>query len=109
MKTVRFYNEISDMECLQGDTLPEFHISIENASDFSGLSMILESLDFPEQAVLTKSGTASDGGFTVRLTSEDTQNLSGVYRFHICLTDNNGLKYKKIEGTMNIIPVAEGG
>ena len=105
---IELYEKIPEMKFLKGDTLPEFYIGIENASDFSGLSLILESLEFPEQAVLTKSGTASDGGFTVRLTSEDTQNLSGVYRYHICLTDNNGLEYKKIEGIMNIIPVAEG-
>lgn len=109
MKTIKFYDSIPDMEWLQGDTLPEFYIGIENASAFSELSLILESPEFPEQTVLTKEGTASDGGFTVQLTSEDTQNLSGVYRYHICLTDNNGLKYKKITGILNIIPVAKGG
>lgn len=106
---IELYEKIPEMRFLKGDTLPEFYIGIENASDFSGLSLILESPEFPEQTVLTKEGTASDGGFTVKLTSEDTQNLSGVYKYHICLTDNNSLKYKKIEGIMNIVPVAEGG
>jgi hypothetical protein len=109
MKTIKFYDSIPDMEWLQGDTLPEFYIGIENASAFSELSLILESPEFPEQAVLTKTGTASEKGFSVQLTSEDTKELTGIYRLHVCLKSNNGLKYKKMTCNVNVIPVAEGG
>ncbi len=109
MKTVRFYNEISDMECLQGDTLPAFVISA-SADELTDcrMQMLLSYWDKPEEAVLCKECIADENGFSVLLTSDETQNLQGMFRIHFRFIGADGLSRRKLSGILNILPAPQG-
>lgn len=105
---VKFYEILPEMECLQGDTLPAFLIEAEGTDPDMHMYLILASQYKPQMTVVRKECTATGNGFQVQLTSEETKTLRGTYQLHFCLSAN-GLKYKKIAGILNVIPVAEGG
>ena len=108
MEKIKFYEEISPMECLQGDTLKTFKVTTEETN--GTMKMILEDVSFAGSIVLCKTCNKSDEDgetiFLVQLTSEDTKNLSGTYRLHFILTEND-LQYKKLIGTLTVIPVVQ--
>jgi len=107
---IKFYDKIPDMECLEGDTLSSFIISAE-ADELTNCRMqcIIAAWDEPETAVLTKECTATDDGFAVILTSEDTQGLAGLFHMHFRFIGANNLSYRKLSGVLNVIPVPQGG
>lgn len=109
---IKFYQQLADMECLQGDTLPAFSIQAENAENCS-MCMILEDTAFPGSRKLQKSceKTASEDTvvFSVQLTSEDTKTLAGTYRLTFWLTDENHLTYVKLAGTLTVSQTPQKG
>ena len=107
---VKFYDEIPDMECLAGDTLASFIIGVE-ADELTNCSMqmLIAAYDEPEHAVISQNGIASENGFVFTLTSNDTQNLTGVYRMHFRLIGADGLSRRKLSGMLHVIPVPQGG
>lgn len=115
---IKFYEEISPMECMQGDTLPEFYVPVEDAENCS-MCMILENTAIPGSVVLSKTcsiKSASDDSeghtvttFAVRITSEDTKTLAGTYRLTFWLTDENNLTYVKLTGTLTVSQVTQKG
>ena len=117
-KNLKFYQELTEMECLQGDTLPEIYVSVEDAENCS-MCAILENTAIPGSVVLSKTCSikaASDDSeghtvtyFAVQFTSEDTKNLVGTYRLHFILTDENDLQYKKLTGILKVIQIAQKG
>ena len=112
MDTIKFYKELPVMECFQGDTLPKFSVSVEDADNCTML-MILEDLKFPGsiQIERTCTKTVSEEAviFSTQLTSEDTKTLIGNYRMHFILTDENQLEYKKIAGLLKFNQIAQRG
>ena len=108
---MKFYKKLPDMECIVGDTLPEFNVFIEGETSLSGCTMqlILADSKTPETAVICKECTAISGGFKVILTSEDTTNLTGgtVYFMHFRFI-KNGLSYRKLLGCLTAKTVPEG-
>ncbi len=106
---IKFYDKIPDMECLQGDTLPSFIISAE-ADELTDCRMqcIIAAWDEPEKAVFTKECTATDDGFAVILNSEDIENLKGLFHMHFRFIGANGLSYRKLSGTLHILPAPKG-
>lgn len=106
------------MECLQGDTLPEFYVSVEDAENCS-MCAILENPAIPGSVVLSKTcsiKSASDDSeghtvttFAVQITSEDTKTLSGTYRLTFWLTDENNLTYVKLTGTLTVVQITQKG
>ena len=110
MRTMKFYQELQMMECLQGDTSPEFSVEVENADDCT-MDLILENIENIGVPVLQKrcAKVASEDViiFSVRLTSEDTKQLSGLYRMHFHMTDENNLEYAKIVGKLNVRRIAQ--
>ena len=108
---MRFYEKLPDMECIIGDTLPEFNISVDGETSLSGCTMQLIVADSkaPETAVICKECTAVTGGFKVILTSEETALLSGetVYFMHFRLI-KNGLSYRKLRGCLTTKSAPEG-
>lgn len=102
MQPLHFYNELPDMVCLSGDTLPVFTINVDIES-LSGYRMhVIIETEFGNDVVLNKQCTElEDGtGFEVQITSADTAELSGIYKIYFQLTDTNELKYKKLYGTL---------
>lgn len=112
MEKIKFYEEISPMECMQGDTLPEFYVPVENAENCS-MCMILENTTFPGSRVLQraceKAVEEDTVTFSVQLTSEDTKNLAGMYRMTFWLTDENNLTYVKLTGTLTVVQITQKG
>lgn len=112
MEKIKFYEEISPMECMQGDTLPEFYIPVENAENCS-MCMILENTAFPGSRVIQraceKTVEEDTVTFAVQITSEDTKTLSGTYRLTFWLTDENNLTYVKLTGTLTVVQITQKG
>lgn len=114
----KFYKEFEPMECLQGDTLPEIYVSVEDAENCS-MCAILENPAIPGSVVLSKTCSikaASDDSeghtvtiFAVQITSEDTKSLVGTYRLTFWLTDENNRTYVKLTGTLTVSQVAQKG
>lgn len=104
---MKFYQNIEKMECLQGDTLKTFQVT--TAETAGTMEIILESIAIPGSIACHKICNKIDDDdetiFLVQLTSEDTKTLSGTYLLYFVLTENN-LQYKKIAGTLTVIPVA---
>ncbi|MDE5564040.1 MAG: hypothetical protein K2I93_02700 [Oscillospiraceae bacterium] len=107
MNVLRFYDELPDMECLSGDTLPAFTIGVD--ADTTGCSMQLILAERDGDQVVYKDCTQVDGGFSVQLTSAETAGLSGVYELHFSMTDGNGLVYRKLTGVLTVHPAPKGG
>ncbi len=106
---VRFYDKMPDMECLAGDTLPSFIIEVD-ADNLNGcrMQLLIASYDEPEQVILSKDGSQTDNGFIFTLTSEDTKNLSGLFRMHFRFVGSDGLSRRKLSGVLRVIPVPLG-
>ena len=112
MDTIKFYNELPSMEGLQGDTLPDFLIDTE-LEDLTGFSMelIIEDTKTAGSIKFRKSCEKivheETEIFSVQLTSEETENFCGSYRLYFWLYDGDGLKYKKLAGTLTFIPTPQ--
>lgn len=110
MKTL--YTHLPDIECLCGDTLPQINISVSGLN-LSGCRMeLIVASEFGDttQAVIVKNCTAVSDGFSVQLTSEDTQGLKdGVYSVHFRLVDSDGLSYRRAAGRVCFHSVPRGG
>ena len=104
---MKFYQNIEKMECLQGDTLGTFSVEMDENTDLTGASMCLI-LENQNGLILPKNCTLSGRIFSVQLTSADTASLSGLYQMHFCLTDSEGLKYRKIAGNLYVIKTEQG-
>ena len=104
---MKFYQNIEKIECLQGDTLDTFSVEMDENTDLTGASMMLI-IENQNGLVLPKACTLSGQTFSVQLTSEDTANLTGLYQLHFCLTDADGLNYRKIVGTLHVSKAAQG-
>lgn len=108
---MRFYDVLPDMECISGDTLPEFEVSVETAESLDDYSMelILSQEGSPEDPVICKECTRTDKGFTVQLDSADTGTLrKGTYFMHFRLFDENGKSYRKLAGSLYVRASAKG-
>lgn len=104
------YDKIPDMECLSGDTLPEFMIYVESDSGLEGggMQMILAKSNAPNICILSKVCEPVEGGFSVQIDSDDTSNLTeGAYEMHFCLTAPGGKMYRKLSGSIYIHSVAQ--
>ena len=103
-----FFNNIGEMVCLAGDTLPEITVTVEDAGSLTGTAMylILSEWSDPDVAVLRKAcSLLSDGtGFSVVLDSSDTRGLSGVFRMQFRLIDTNDKCHNKLYGVLTVRP-----
>lgn len=104
---MKFYQNIETMECLQGDTLDEFTVEMDEDTDLTGATMLLI-LENENGQVLQKSCTLSGQSFSVQLTSTDTAELVGLYHLHFCLTGANGLQYRKLTGILHVSRTEQG-
>lgn len=111
-KKIKFYQELSPMECLQGDTLPVFYVPAEDAENCS-MCLILENIAISGSRILQRAceKTVQEDTvvFSVQLTSEDTKNLIGMYRMTFWMTDENNRTYVKLTGTLTVSQVAQKG
>lgn len=109
MWTKKFYNNLPDMECLQGDTLDEFRIQIKDfdASNCS-MQLIIEKEYYPEDAVKVKNCTFDGERFKVQLTSEDTKTMGGIYQQHFKLKDTEGKVHLDLYGKLIVRRTAQG-
>lgn len=106
-----FYDKIPDMECLSGDTLPDFIVSVESEDSLTGCSMqlILANAHTPDKCVVCKECTLTDDGFTVQLDSSDTSKLAeGTYNIHFRLITPDERSYRKLFGSLYIHTAAQG-
>lgn len=111
MSSISFYDRLPDMECLSGDTLPEFIIEIEgDIPAGSTLQLILARSDDPTDTVVVKEAAKTAEGYKVQLTSDDTLALyEGVYFITFRLSDDNtGLRYLKLRGSLYVRATAQG-
>lgn len=106
-----FYDKLPDMECLSGDTLPDFTISVESYDSLEGcrMQLILAKFNTPDVCALCKECDAIEGGFTVQLDSSDTSKLSeGAYDAHFRLLTPDGRSYRKLFGSLYVHTAAQG-
>lgn len=106
-----FYDKLPDMECLSGDTLPDFTISVESEDSLEGcrMQLILAKFNAPEICVVCKECKPIKSGFTVRLDSSDTSKLTeGTYDMHFRLTTPDGRSYRKLAGSLYVHTAAQG-
>lgn len=109
---MKFYNKLPDMECIAGDTLPTFTISVSSEDELTGCSMqvILARCTSPDISAICKDCTLVDESFRVQLTSDDTGTLSeGAYDIHFRFIGANGLSYRKLIGKLYVHSAAHGG
>ncbi len=107
---MKFYDKLPDMECLSGDTLGTFRIK-PKSGDFSGcrMQMIIAHHDTPDFSAICKECAFGEGGFSVQLTSEDTEKLcEGTHFVHFRLIDSSGLSYRKLAGCLYVHQAARG-
>jgi hypothetical protein len=114
METKRLYREAQRMQCMAGDTLPEFHIftDLDNEQIMGcTMALIIEPLSSPGAAALTKQcarySEDDRHGFWVQLMTEDTAALIGTYRMHFVMTDANAVQYRKLICDLSVLPVPE--
>lgn len=105
---MNFYEKLPDMECLSGDTLPAFHVQVDEDVSGATMQIILARKETPDVAVVIKDCTAETGGFVVQLTSDETADL--VEGTHIVLFEltQNGKKLRKLVGEIYVHRVAGG-
>lgn len=106
-----FYDKIPDMECLSGDTLPDFTISVESEESLTGcrMQLILADSHTPDRCVLCKECTPTEDGFSVQLDSSDTKGLTeGTYNIHFRLITPDGKSYRKLSGSIYVHTAAQG-
>lgn len=109
---MKFYKELPPMECLAGDTLPTFTIPVTddegNPVDVSDwfMTLIIADAKKPEEAVVSKQCDRIDGGFTVTITNEDTQDLKGSYLIHFGMANTSNEIYRKLAGILKVRPAA---
>lgn len=102
--SIKFYDELPDMEFTAGDTLPEFSVTVSaNNLNSAAMLLILSPKSNPVEAAISKSCTLSSGStYTVQLTSEDTTGLvEGEYIMEFALT-SAGNAYKKLRGSVYV-------
>lgn len=105
---MNFYEKLPDMECLSGDTLPAFHVQVDEDVSGATMQIILARKETPDVAVVIKDCTAETGGFVVQLTDYETTNLlEGTYIIIFEMAQNNR-KLKKLEGELYVHRVAGG-
>ena len=107
---MKYYDELPEMECLAGDTLPLFHISPKTGSfDGCRMELVIAGEKTPTTPLICKECKADSTGFNVRLTSEDTSLLAeGCYDLHFRLIGREGLSYRKLAGKLVVHKAAEG-
>ena len=97
---LKFYDTIPDMECLQGDTLPTFEITLNEDAPAGTLYLVVTKNSDPTRIIIQKEGTAADEGFTVNLDGSDTVRLGeGTYWLDFFLI-SSGKCYKKLRGRL---------
>lgn len=101
---IKFYDEMPEMECFSGDTLPAFTVEVEADSlENCSMQVIISKANSPENAVVRKDCILTPEGFQVQITSRDTINLNeGAYRLNFRMTDANGLSYIKLSGLIYV-------
>lgn len=107
---MKCFEELPEIECLSGDTLPQFFIS-PSTGTFDGCRMELIAAGEKTRgtALLCKECKADNKGFTVRLTAEDTSLLGeGSYLVHFRLIGRDGLDYRKLTIKLRIHNAAKG-
>lgn len=99
---MKFFKELDPMECLAGDNIPTFRVRV-TGSELAGLSLRLLVIPVanPDKVKLSKTGTAAEDGFTVRLDSTDTSRLDGAYYLDF-VVDGGGSRYKKLRGVLTV-------
>ena len=106
-----FYDKLPDMECLSGDTLPDFKISVESEDGLDGcrMQLILAKFNTPDVCYVCKECDLTEDGFTVQLDSSDTSKLSeGTYDMHFRLISPDGKSYRKLFGSLYVHTAAQG-
>lgn len=107
---IKFYDEIPEMKCFSGDTLPVFEVEVDTES-IAECSMVvtIAKVNSPETAIIRKECSRTDSGFQVQITSNETSKLSeGAYRMNFCMTDQNSMKYIKLSGLIYVYASAGG-
>lgn len=106
-----FYDKLPDMECLSGDTLPDFTISVDSEGSLEGcrMQLILANSHTPDICAVCKDCTLTDDGFTVQLDSSDTKKLAeDTYDIHFRLITPDGKSYRKLSGSLYVHTSAQG-
>lgn len=107
---MKLYDKLPDMECLAGDTLPTFVVSVESGEIIGcRMQVILARTTDLSSEVLCKECTPESGGFSVTLTSEDTEPLAeGMYHIHFRLIGADGMSRRKLSGLFYVHSAAKG-
>ena len=112
METVNFFSTGPKMRGYSGDTFPNFRVNVRNV-DLTGCTMriVLEHKNTPGSVAFTKQCTYVSGsfgqGYNVQLDSSDTASLCGMYTVHFILTDSDSKEYRKLVGTLEVLPVPD--
>lgn len=107
---MNLFSEAEELRAYRGSTLPLFRVDVNgdgvHVYDCT-MRMDLANTAQPDEVVLTKEcNYYSDDheGFAVRLTSEDTAELCGMYMAHFVLTDPNGKEHRALVVPVVLLP-----
>lgn len=103
MQSITFYDELSDMEFVAGDTLPVFNISVDVEDGTSledcAMKLIVSKCTDASSPIISKTCTVDNEDNTmyhVQLTTEETVQLTeGTYTLFFILIDTDEMEYKK--------------
>lgn len=106
MQSMKFYDELPDMEFTAGDTLPVFSVAVRanNLSD-TRMFLIMARKTNPVESVLSVECTRiNNTTFKVQLTSALTRDLNeGLYEMHFSLRAPDGVThFDKLRGDVYV-------
>lgn len=110
-----FFSTAEPLRAIRGDTLQQICVYVSGMDiSQSSMRMDLEDKFRPGSVVFSKAGThvtreTDDAkGFRFKLDSPDTSQIEpGVYLVHFVLTDEDDLTYRKLVGTLEILPAPQ--
>ncbi len=117
MQSIKFYDELPDMEFTAGDTLPVININVDvedgtSTADCAMKLIVSKRMDAASPVIVkdcTVDGT-TDSVFHVQLTTEDTIKLNeGEYTLFFILIDTENNEYKKIVANVYVHAAPKGG
>lgn len=112
MGTIDFFATGPRMRGYSGDTFPMFYVPVTGMTGVDGCDMrlVMENVNVPRSVALVRecSYYQEDGeeGFCIRLTSEDTAGLCGVYTLHFILSDGTN-EFRKLLAMLEVLPVPD--
>lgn len=107
LEHIDFFSKVPPMRGFKGSTFPVFEVPVTGI-DLTGcrMDLLLESRYTPGEVAFSKQClyiSSPTPEFVVQITSDDTENLSGVYTLYFVLTDSNSQKFYNLVSVLEVL------